>query len=319
MAEKIALRRNGKHLSLSSITPVLGIILVFVVFSLLTKGKILHSSNLEVIVNQAFSFCIIGVGGLFVYAHGGLDFSIGSCMGMCSWLISVVILAGKSPILALLAAVAFGAFSGLLVGATSEFLGLTPFIASLCFSYIWRGVVQLILGYDNIYMPADFCTAYNNWTLKIIVLAAIFLLGYLLFNHTRIGKYQKAIGGSVVVSQLSGVNTKWYVICSHVIMGICVGIASLFSVARAAQVYPASGQGYDMDVLVACVLGGMPLGGGSGCKMRSVLLGALTVAALTNGLTLIGVRPTIIDGITGIIFIAVVSVSYKRGRGEIIK
>lgn len=319
MAEKLGLRQSGRRLSLSSITPVLGILSVFAVFSLLTKGKILYASNLEVIINQAFSFCILGVGGMFVYAHGGLDFSIGSCMGMCSWLISVVILAGKSPILALLAAVSFGAFSGLLVGSASELLGLTPFIASLCFSYIWRGIVQLILGYDNIYMPAEFCADYNNWTLKLIVLIVIFVIGWFLFNHTRMGRYQKAIGGSVVVSQLSGVNTKWYVIVSHMIMGICVGIASLFSVARAAQVYPASGQGYDMDVLVACVLGGMPLGGGNGCKMRSVILGALIVAALTNGLTLVGVKPTIIDGITGIIFIGVVSVSYKRNRGEIIK
>ena len=73
-----------------------------------------------------------------------------------------------------------------------------------------------------------------------------------------------------------------------------------------------------MDVLVACVLGGMPLGGGAGCKVRSALIGAITVAALANGLTLVGINPNLADGVTGVIFIAVVAVSYKRKKGAIV-
>lgn len=319
MTEKVVSLKKKVNLDMSSITPFLGIIFTFILFAILTGGTSLSASNLEVIVNQAFVFALMGVGGMFVFAHGGLDFSIGSCMGMCSYIISLFILNGYSSIWALIASVAFGALSGFLVGAASEFLGLTPFIASLCFSYIWRGVVQVILGYNNYPMPGEFCATYNNWILKVVVLVVVFVVGIFLFNRTKLGKYQKAIGGNQVVAQLSGVATKRYVILSHMIFGICVGLASIFSVARAAQVYPASGQGYDMDVLVACVLGGMPLSGGNSCRMVSVLIGAVTVAALDNGLTLVGVDPNLVDGITGIIFIIVVALSYKRSRGQIIK
>lgn len=319
MTEKVVSLKKKANLNMSSVTPFLGIIFTFILFAILTGGASLSLSNLEVIVNQAFVFALMGVGGMFVFAHGGLDFSIGSCMGMCSYVISIFMLNNQSSLLALVASVLFGAFSGFLVGATSEFLGLTPFIASLCFSYIWRGAVQLILGYNNYPMPGEFCAVYNNWLLKVVVLAIVFTIGAFLFNRTKLGKYQKAIGGNRVVAQLSGVATKRYVILSHVIFGICVGLASIFSVARAAQVYPASGQGYDMDVLVACVLGGMPLSGGNACRMVSVLIGAVTVAALDNGLTLIGINPNLVDGITGIIFIIVVSLSYKRSRGQIIQ
>lgn len=318
MTEKVKGLKSRTKLELSSVTPFLGIVFTFVLFAVLTGGTSLGKGNLEAIVNQAFAFALMGVGGMFVFAHGGLDFSIGSCMGMCSYIISVFLLKGQSPLLALAASMAFGALSGFLVGAVSEFLGLSSFISSLCFSYIWRGVVQVILGYNNYPMPAEFCAAYNNWTLKVLVLLVVFVVGTYLFNRTKFGKYQKAIGGSPVVAQLSGINTKRYVILSHMFLGLCTGLASIFSVARAAQVYPASGQGYDMDVLVACVLGGMPLSGGNACRMASVLIGSLTVAALDNGLTLVGVNPNLIDGITGAIFIVVVSLSYKRSRGQII-
>lgn len=311
--------KTKRRLKLSSFTPLLGIVFVFVLFSLLTGGRLMALSNLEVIINQAFTVCIMGVGGMFVYSHGGFDFSVGSCLGMCSLTVSTIILSGGSPLLALLSGVAFGAFSGFLVGVVTEYLRLTSFIASLCFSYIWRGLLQVIMGYDIQYMPADFCATFNSWYLKAAVLVAVFLIGAFLFNRTRLGKFQKAIGGSEIVSQLSGVPTRKYVILSHMIMGICVGIAAMFSVARAAQVYPLSGQGTDMDVMVAAVLGGMPLGGGAGCRMSSVIIGALTVAALTNGLTIVGVNPNAVDGITGVIFIAVVAISYRRTKGQIIR
>ena len=217
-------------------TPLLGVVFVFALFTILTNGKILSASNLEVIINQAFSVCLIGDGAIFVFAHGGFDFSVGSCLGVCSLLIAKLLLAGYSPIVALLASMLFGAFSGLCVGAVSEYLGLVPFIASLCFNYIWRGVLQMQLGVENINIPVELCAALNNWWLKLAVLLAVFIIGSFLYNRSRVGKYQMAIGGSTVVAWLSGVHSKYYVILSHVICGVCVGIAALFCVARSARI-----------------------------------------------------------------------------------
>ncbi|MCI9133101.1 MAG: ABC transporter permease [Lachnospiraceae bacterium] len=314
--------QSGKwnQIDISSITPILGLIFVFILFAILTKGSNFRTSNLEVIVSQAFIYCVIGVGAMFVYSYGGFDFNIGSTMGICSIIISALVVKNPNAILpALLLSCLFGLFSGFLVGAVTQYLGLSSFIASLCFSYIWRGMCQVILGYSQLAMPAEFCSKLNGSMLKVIVLVVMFVAGTFFLNRTRLGKYQKAIGGNPVVSDLSGVNVKKYVIAAHMVLGLCAGIAALFSVARAAQVYPQSGNGYDMNVLIACVLGGLPLGGGNGCKMRSVFVGAITVAVLTNGLTLVGVDPNIIDGIKGAIFIVVVTMSYRRERGVEIK
>ena len=151
------------------------------------------------------------------------------------------------------------------------------------------------------------------------VLFLVFCLGWYLFNRTKLGKYQKAIGGNETVAALSGVNTRRYIILSHVILGICASIAAVFSVARSGAVAANSGAGLELDVLVALVLGGMPLSGGSRARIRAAVIGALTVTALQNGLTLVGVEASIVEGITGVLFIVCVAFTFVRKPGDIVK
>ena len=80
-----------------------------------------------------------------------------------------------------------------------------------------------------------------------------------------------------------------------------------------------SGAGLELDVLVALVLGGMPLSGGNRSRMRAAVIGALTVTVLQNGLTLVEVDAAIVEGITGILFIVCVAFTFVRKPGDIVK
>lgn len=103
------------------------------------------------------------------------------------------------------------------------------------------------------------------------------------------------------------------------LLGGAVGVVGFFAAARGGAVYPQSGSGFEMDVLIALVLGGLSLSGGASCKLRCAVIGALTIAVMSNGFILLGAPQNAIEGIKGFIFIAVVALSYERTRGQVIK
>lgn len=314
------MKKNAKSGILSAILPLLGLLFVIVLFSALTGGQMLQFKNLSMIINQAFTVCMIAVGGIFVYAHGGMDFSISGLVCLDCVMVGTMLQMRISPVLAVIAVLAVGILSGVLVGAASVYLRIPVFLASLAVQYILKGIGESsVAGKVTIYIPGYFSKFFNNWTFRVAVLIAVFLVGWYLFNRTKLGKYQKAMGGNGTVAALSGVHTQRYIIISHVILGICASLAAVFSVAKSGAVAANSGAGLELDVLVALVLGGMPLSGGNRSRMRAAVIGALTVTALQNGLTLVGVDAAIVEGITGILFIVCVAFTFVRKPGDIVK
>jgi ribose transport system permease protein len=303
---------------IKSLIPLAGLVFVLLLFIILTQGRLLNTSNLVVITNQAFFTMLAGVGAVFVYAYGGIDLSIGSLQGVCSLVVVLMLRQGFSFTLVFFASIIFGIISGLMCGGSAAFIGIPVFVTSLCMNYILRGIVQTATAKEMMYVPPEFIKV-DNWAIKVLFLLVIIAIGYYVFNYTRIGKYMKALGGSQKVAQLSGVMVKKYQIISHMILGGCVGIVGFFAAARAGCVYPASGIGFELDVLIALVLGGLSLSGGHTTRVRCAIIGAMTIAIMSNGFILIGTDPKAIEGIKGIIFIITVILSYERKKGQIIK
>lgn len=309
--------KKREKLNVRSISSVLGLIFTILLFLVWTRGSIARVSNLEVIVNQAYNIILIGVGAIFVFAYGGLDFSFGALIAACTLVITLLTRAGYPFWIAILASVLLGAFSGYLIGALSQYLRIPVFIVSLSFEYIWRGVTELGCATSLLYAPSEFTSLFNSWGIRIPVLLVFFVVFYLLYNKTRIGKYLRAAGGNMTAASLSGVKVSRYAILAHVFAGICVGATAVFSLARATCAIATTGNGLEMDVLIGLVLGGMAMGGGAGCKFSSILIGAFTQAILSNGLILVGMNQYWVEGISGAIFIVVVALSLKRaGRGK---
>ena len=138
--------------------------------------------------------------------------------------------------------------------------------------------------------------------------------GWYLFEKTSLGKEQKAIGGNVVTARQSGIRSRRGVVLSHLILGVCVGIAASFQMVRAGSVSSQSGSGLEFNIMIALALGGFPMAGGASAKIRSTIIGVLTITFLTNGLTLAGVDNTYINLVKGLLFIVIVAVSYDRSN-----
>ena len=101
---------------------------------------------------------------------------------------------------------------------------------------------------------------------------------------------------------------------SHLILGVCVGIAACFQMVRAGSVSSQSGSGLEFNIMIALALGGFPMAGGASAKIRSTIIGVLTITFLTNGLTLAGMDSTYINLVKGLLFILIVAVSYDRSN-----
>lgn len=313
---------NEKKLSytdiLNKLIPFLGLALMIIIFQVFGHGKLLMQGNIKSILNQSVYVAIMAFGAVFVYSHGGMDLSYGAVIGF-SVLIGILVGRAGAPfpvIVAanILSAVVWFAFNGFV----SVYLKVSPFITSLCIMYMCRGILNTVCAKEKYSVPV-YIYNYDTWTIKITVLIITYVVCYILFEKSWIGKSNKAIGGNPLAAQQAGVNVGKTRMIAYIISGITVGIGAFILMARAGSVSTSTGQGLEMNVITALVLGGVPLSGGSRAKISGALIGSLSVIILRNGLIILGVNERVIEGIQGLVLLIIVFLTYAKNKNGIWK
>lgn len=298
--------------------PMLGLLLVTVFFQIVTNGKLLSSSSITAILNQSFSVMLISAGAIFIYAHGGMDMSFGSVLAFSAMIGAVLGKMTNSLWICLFASILVGALCSFINGAVAIKLGLPAFISSMCMQYICRGIVSTTTSTNKIAAPVEIFKV-DNWLLKVVVLALVVTTMYIVFEYTSIGKNNKAIGGNPVASAQAGISLGRYRIIAYLLTGAIVGLVGFFTLGRTGGVSAATGQGMEIDVMTAIVLGGMPLSGGSRSNIRCAVIGAFIISVLYNGLILWGLSGGYIQLVKGIIFLITIYISYIKKKGKILE
>ena len=311
------LRKSRQKDILMTALPFAGLALTIAALTIATGGLLLSGGNLVNIMNQCFTTAIVGIGASFVYARGGMDFSLGPSCGVAQLVcVAIITRAGMPVWMGLIAAIAVAVISTMIVGLGSDCLHLQPFVVSLCVRSACTGI--LVVGCNalgkNIRVPLDTFGVFSNNLLKVSVLLVLLAAGWYLFEKTSLGKEQKAVGGNIVTARQSGIRSRQGVVFSHLILGVCVGIAACFQMVRAGSVSAQSGTGLEFNIMIALALGGFPMAGGSSAKIRATIVGVLTITFLTNGLTLAGMASEYINLVKGLLFIVIVAVSYDRSN-----
>lgn len=303
---------------LRKLVPFLGLIFMIIFFQIAGDGKLLTKGNLMGVLNQTVYVAIMAFGAVFVYSHGGMDLSYGGVIGF-SVLISILVANTGAP----LAVVIFSGIAASLVwfilnGVVSVYLKVSSFITSLSIMYMCRGILNTVCASQKYSVPV-YMYDYDNWGIKISILVITYIACYLLFEKSSIGKANKAIGGNAVAAQQGGVNVTLTKMTAYIISGITVGISAFLLMARAGSVSTSTGQGIEMNVITALVLGGVPLSGGSRVKMVGALIGSFSVILLRNGLIILGVNERIIEGIQGLVLLLLVFLTYVKNKDGILK
>ena len=314
---KASSRALNAQMIWKKLIPFVGIILMILFFQLLGKGKFLTRGNINSIMNQTVYVAIMAFGAIFVYSHGGMDLSYGGVLGF-SVLIGVLTAnTGVPLIVVIMSNIAAALAWFLLNGFVSVYLNVSSFITSLCIMYMCRGILNTVCATQKYSVPV-YIYSYDSQAVKITVLVITFVVGYIMFEKSSIGKSNKAIGGNPEAAKLSGVNVKATRMTAYIISGITVGISAFILMARAGSVSTSTGQGMEMNVVTALVLGGVPLSGGSRVRFVGALIGSFSVIMLRNGLIILGVNERVVEGIQGLVLLLIVLFTYEKNKEGIL-
>lgn len=300
----------------SDLLPFLALVLVVVIFQIATGGKMLSKGNLAPFVREAFT-TILGTCGLaFVLSQGAFDFSITAGVAFAAALGAMVSQVSVYLILPVTIAVgvAIGVCNGLIYGV----LKVNPFIATLAMSFVLSGLVVLVLGSGSLSVPFE-VLAWDSITLRVIVMVVVIVVGYVLFEKTRIGKECKLVGTNPEFARQCGVNVTWVKIRGYLIMGIIVGVVAFFCLIRSATASTSTGAGFNTSALNALLLGGMAITGGAQSKFRSAIIGALIMAVLSLGMNKCGIEAHTQQLIEGFVFLVAVAMTFDRKHTAVIK
>ena len=299
-----------KLLHSREITSVAFIILMFVGVGLINPN-FLSVNNILLCFNSSVVYTVVAVGIALVIITGEIDVSVGATLGLTAAISGSMIRDGQPWALAILAAM----LVGLLIGAINGF-GVTVFkIPSIIMTLGINGIVRgLIYVYtdgkwvENI--PFDFKSLAQGklfGTVTYFYLGAILLIVavHLILTKTKRGRYLAAVGDNINGSTLLGIPVDLTKFSSFVLCGLLSAVAGVLYVSRVGFVTPIAGNGYEMKVIAACVLGGISLSGGVGSVIGAGV-GAAIMASISRVLVFIGLSSDYDDTITGILLIIIV-------------
>lgn len=295
------------------ILPIL--ILIVAVFGFVAPN-FLTESNLLNITRQASINIVLAAGMTFVILTGGIDLSVGSMLGTTA---VVAMLTSLDPALASMsipAALAAGLLMGLFNGILVAWAGLPPFIVTLGTYTALRGAAYLLAdGTTVINSDINFewiGNAYLGPVPWLIVIAfTVIAISWFILRRTTLGVHIYAVGGNMQAARLTGIKVGAVLVFVYGISGLLSGLGGLMSASRLYSANGNLGVGYELDAIAAVILGGTSFVGGIG-TITGTLIGALIIATLNNGMTLMGVSyfwQLVIKG--GVIIIAVLIDKYR--------
>ncbi len=324
MAE-IAVKRKMEIVNISKFREVglLGFIILLSVLVQIRNPSFLTLENINDMVKNTAILSILTVGMMLVIVTRGIDLSIGATLALSGMIAALAVGANPElhPVLAILLGTLVGIACGAVVGGLVSKGGILPIIATLGMMNVFRGLTFMVSNGKWVsahQMPASFKGIATSSILGVNTLIFIAIIIYIIFyyfiNHTRTGRQIYAVGSNPESAKISGINNARILWLVYTVMGALAGLAGVLWVSKFASAQGDTAMGYEMNVIAACVLGGVNIAGGSG-KISGIILGSLLLGILNNALPLINVSPFWQSAIQGLIILVAVLFNALVKRG----
>jgi ribose transport system permease protein len=305
---------DPKHI-LRSYGIVIAFILICAAMAVLSP-VFLTVTNVRNVIRQSSIFGIMAVGMTFVILTGGIDLSVGSILAVAGAISAGMLKGGAGLLPIVILALLIGIGCGLANGVIITIGRIAPFVVTLGMMSIAR---SLTLIYTKGYPISGFTGSFRfigggeilSIPFPIIVFLLTVIVAWLILTQTRLGRYTYAIGGNEETVKLSGINADFYKTVVYVICGITAAMSALILTSRLNSAEPVAGQGYELDVIAAVVIGGTSLSGGRG-SVWGTLIGALLIGVINNGMNLLGISPYFQLLVKGLIIIGAVLLDRLR-------
>ena len=293
--------------SKKSLVSLLGYFAVIVVLMLIIARGFFSFSNFDTIFRSTATTLIAAMGMMMVLLIGEIDVSVGAILAMCCVLSGTLALRGVPLPVCIITSMGLGAGMGLINGAVVVFLRLDSIVATLGLLSIYKGVKVILTGGAWLTgFPKGFLSlgqgrlfGINN---SIYVAAVVLLIMIFITRKTEFGRNFYAVGSNKDSARLAGINVDLVRLLAFVICGMLVGLAAVVYTSRFGSVQSNTGNGWEMTVISAAVVGGTSTLGGEGDAV-SVALGALLISSLTTLLVFIGINSLWEEAVQGIIIL----------------
>lgn len=267
-------------------------IVIVVVFSVLSP-YFLTTRNFMNIGLAITVYGITAVGATIVLISGGIDLTVGSVIGLSAIAVGAMLTVGTPLALAVLGTLLVGAIVGLMNGLLIVKARINPLIATLGMMSIIRGFAFVYSGgVSHAIVSEEFGFLGRGrvagMPLPILVMLVLYLVVWAIMKYTDFGHYVYSIGDNALTCRLAGVNVnKWRYIV-YIVGAASAALAGLFLTSLMQAALPQAGNGYELNVIAAVILGGTSLSGGIG-NLLGTLLGVVIMGTLDNGFTLLNV------------------------------
>lgn len=308
------LKKISKMSMIRALLPIAGLIIIFLLFNVLTNFRMMK--NLPLVLSQVYVTMIAATGVFFIMTMGGLDFSQGSILGIAS--IVVCMLSKTSIPLAIVGGIVAGAVIGAINGYFYVYRKIKSFIVTICTMFLFRGFIKYLTTNAPVAGSAKLIN-FDSTGLKIACTVLILVIGFVLFRFTKFGTYLKAIGAGEKAAMFSGIRTDRMKFWIYVLAGAITGFAAFINIIKVGSVTSSGGNQLETQILIALVLGGMPISGGAKVRFENIIVGSLLYIVLNSGLTMMGFTTQLMQLIQGVVFLVFVAVFADRQSLQVIK
>lgn len=298
------------------------LILLFVVITIINPSFLTVKSIMDMLKNNAVTM-VMALGMLCVMLVGGIDISIMSTLALSGMAIGMLLKYEhiSGTVLPFVIAIVIGIACGFVIGLVISRADVPPIIATMGFMYIYRAMGYLISNGGEWAGAAALGTFKNFATSKLLgincviwVIILCYVVFFVFMKWTRTGRKIYAVGSNPSAAEVSGINVKNIKLLVYTIMGLLAGLGGALQVSIYASAMPDMQYGGEMDVIAACVIGGVSMSGGRGTVIGA-LFGSLILATIAKALPLIPFFDQLwLNTIKGVIILVVVVVNIVLQR-----
>jgi ribose/xylose/arabinose/galactoside ABC-type transport system permease subunit len=291
-------------------------------FRLQTIDGHLYGSLVD-ILRDGSTVMLLGIGMTLVIATGGVDLSVGAVMAISASVAAILISPDLSSIssdpnatatpfpVVLVVTLVVATLCGLWNGALVAYGGIQPMVATLILMIAGRGIAQLITNGVRIqifYEPYAFLG--NGWIIlpfSLLIVAAVFAVAWLMTRRTALGMFTESVGINARSSFYSGINERRVKLVAYMFCGFCAGMAGLVASSNIRTSDANNiGLNFELDAILAVVIGGTALGGGGRFSLFASIIGAIVMQAITTSMYAIGVPANALLAIKGVVVVLVI-------------
>jgi L-arabinose transport system permease protein len=298
------------------------LVLIFIVMFATMSFSVDHFFSIDNMLGLALSISQIGMVActmMFCLAARDFDLSVGSTVAFAGVLCAMVLNATGSVTLAIVAAVAAGCMIGFVNGAVIAYLRINPLITTLATMEIVRGLGFIVSHGQAIGVSSEGFIALGGLSLfgislPIWVTLACFIAFGVLLNNTIFGRNTLAVGGNPEASRLAGINVDLTRVVIFLVQGGVTAFAGVILASRITSGQPNAAEGFELNVISACVLGGVSLLGGR-ATISGVVIGVLIMGTVENVMNLLNIDAFYQYLVRGAILLAAVLLDQLKNRG----